>query len=40
MNVGELYLKDMGIKAEPNLGEILFEMTMNEVQNTYKKSTI
>ena len=27
MNVGELYLKDMGIKAEPNLGEILFEMT-------------
>ena len=30
MNVGELYLKDMGIKAEPNLGEILFEMTMNE----------
>ena len=23
-------LKDMGIKAEPNLGEILFEMTMNE----------
>ena len=30
MNVGELYLKDMGIKAESNLGEILFEMTMNE----------
>ena len=30
MNVGELYLKDMGIKAKSNLGEILFEMTMNE----------
>ena len=29
MNVGELYLKDMGIKAESNLGEILFEMTIS-----------
>lgn len=30
MNIGELYLKDMGVKAEENLGEILFEMTMNQ----------
>lgn len=40
MNVGELYLKDMGIKAESNLGEILFRMTRWKVANTYKKSTI
>ncbi len=29
-NAGELYLASLGIKAEPNLGRILFNMNMNE----------
>ena len=40
MNVGELYLKDMGIKAEPNLGEILFEMTSLREQNPNDNSNV
>ncbi len=38
MDAAKLYLKDLGIEAEENLGDIMFSLTMGRRSRVYQKN--